>query len=217
MLQSELKKYKARYNNLFPLNDTKENFIKIFNLFKGKEIPKKCLFICSSNHINITFLSLLMLKKSFVKFEKFNSYDFVDIYLQRHEGYMALSHINLDVIGITNGLGEMPNAQLINMTRYVVNRDSIKNVWFYQVGRDFQMESMLKQEGFYTMNLDTLFPIPKIVPDSSYKYKGKNNSTYKHDFYSKENLDTYKKTKYTNTNVNHTNNENKNIYTEDLF
>ena len=34
MLQSELKKYKARYNNLFPLNDTKENFIKIYILLK---------------------------------------------------------------------------------------------------------------------------------------------------------------------------------------
>ena len=206
MLELELKKYKSRYNSLFPLKDTKENFIKVFNLFKGKEIPNKCLFICSSNHINITFLSLLMLRGDKPKFEKFNTYDFIDIYLQRREDYTSLAQIHPEVIGITNGLAELPNNQLINYTRYVLNRDSIKDIWFYQIGRDYPMESMLKQEGFYIMYLDSLFGKPKIIPDNSYKYKGKYSIT-------KENTDTYNKYG-SNKESTYTN---KNVYTDDLF
>ena len=219
MLELELKKYKSRYNSLFPLKDTKENFIKVFNLFKGKEIPNKCLFKCSTNHANIVFLSLLMLRGNKPRFEKFNTFDFIDIYLQRSESYMALSHITSPILAITNGFGEMPNAQLINMTRYVLERDTVTDVWFYQRGDDYPMEKMLREEGFYVMNLDSLFPAPRIVPDNSYKYKNKGNSTYKHDFYSKDNLDNYKKTKYTNNNnTNRTHADTStNTYLDDLI
>lgn len=198
----ELSKIRARYN-IFPLEDSKENLLKIFNFLKNKDIPDKCLFKCSSDHANITFLALLMLQDKYIKMEKFNSYDFVDIYLQRHEGYLALSHIKLDAIGITNGYGEMPNAQLINMTRYIINRRDIKKFWFYQRGYDYKMESMLKEEGFYTLNLDALFGKSSKVPNSDYKYAGKNNSNYKHDFYSKDNLKPQKKGKFTGTNTTH--------------
>ena len=217
-IQLELEKYRARYNNLFPLNDSKDNFLKIFKFFKGKDIPKKCLFKCSSNHTNIVYLSLLMLREGYPKMEKFNTFDFIDIYLQRSESYMALSHINSPVLAITNGFGELPNAQLINMTRFVIERNNDSDIWFYQRGVDYPMEKMLKEEGFYTLDLDYIFPKPSIMPDSSYKYKNKGNNTYKHDFYSKDNLDNYKKTKYTNNNnTNKTHTETGNIYTDDLF
>ena len=111
-----------------------------------------------------------------------------------------------------------PN-KMKDLRRYVLERDTVTDVWFYQRGDDYPMEKMLREEGFYVMNLDSLFPAPRVVPDNSYKYKNKGNSTYKHDFYSKDNLDNYKKTKYTNnnnTNRTHTDTST-NTYLDDLI
>lgn len=146
-----LKKYRARYD-LFPINDTKDNQIKLIQNIKPN---RRVLYLSKDNHLNSTILSALMNLDGFPSMIKLNTYDLVEIYLGHSDKYESLSYIDSDILCLYHGYGELPNSQLNNLIKFMLNKP-FKYIWFYLKGSDSEIEYLVKNEGFEVVNIDNI-------------------------------------------------------------
>lgn len=167
-----MKRYKARYPMVFPILDTKENTIKLVKYFEENKIdlnrPNRILFKSKKDHASAVCLAILLSLKKFPSLVYMNSYDLVDIYLQKHEVYESLSSVKSDIFFMTRGYGELPNVQQMNMINYMINQYRAKTVFFYLKGRDTELECMAKDNNFKEIDIDSILGCKDTMTTSTY-------------------------------------------------
>lgn len=148
-----LNKYKARYD-IFPINDSKNNQIKLINYFRENKLSNRVILNSSGNHVNSSLFAILSTFPKFPIMIKLNSYELVEIFLGNHPNYESLMDVNSDILCIYHGFGELPNNQLNNLIIHMCSKN-FKYIIFYLKGKD-NVVSSLNNLGFKEINLDSV-------------------------------------------------------------
>lgn len=159
-----LKSLKARYPELFPLNSSKEDFIKYLTYYKNIEDKR---LIVTSNNIQYNPHMIAYLFKYLSKVDKYptvtllNAHEVSEIYITgSQDGTMLrLSDIQSDILFLTAGYNEPSNKSLKDCIGYLMNSYILKDkvLFIYLKGssplvRDIESLGKNLQLPFYNVN-----------------------------------------------------------------
>ena len=134
--EQKLKRVKATYSALFPLNTKKEDMDTIKNSLKGKDFKKSTLIICPYDWMRPTFLFMFLSLGEYVSNKIFNAYKLLDIYLGNDEEFQSISQVSAEYIATYLGYGEFENRRqadsIVQLASYQDSRN--KSTWLYYKG-----------------------------------------------------------------------------------
>ena len=138
MVNTSLKSLKARYPDLFPLDCSKDDFIKYLEFFKT--VNDRSLIVNSKN-LNYKPYMVAYLLKYLTYTDKYpsimvlNAHEISEIYITGSQdgSLLRLSDINADILFLTAGYSEPSNKSLKDCIGYLMNSYALnnKNMFIY--------------------------------------------------------------------------------------
>ena len=153
---------KARYKNLFPLNETKENIDKLLKL--KIDDPNKVLII--SDKLNTKPIFFVLLIKYITKYDKLPSIDYLtctnlnEIYFQAGTGdfvYKDLNSFKCDILALTYTKSDLTSKKSIELMNYLMDNyttNKHKSVWAFVRKGCVEIEYTAKELNFTIIDLD---------------------------------------------------------------
>ena len=121
-----LKSIQARYKELFPINSTKEDFIKALEYFKQVDDKR---FIVTCSEVNYKPYMIAYLLKYLSTHDRYpeilvlNAHEISEIYITGNQdgNLLRLSDIKADILFLTSGYSEPNNKSLKDCLGFIMN------------------------------------------------------------------------------------------------
>lgn len=171
-----LKSIQARYKELFPINSTKEDFIKALEYFKQVDDKR---FIVTCSEVNYKPYMIAYLLKYLSTHDRYpeilllNAHEVSEIYITGNQegNLLRLSDIKADILFLTSGYSEPNNKSLKDCLGFIMNSYVLqdKHLFIYLKGSSVlnkDIESLAKSLEFPKYNLNLNSPNKKVSKPS---------------------------------------------------
>lgn len=147
----QIMRFKTHYSVLFPVK-VDENIKKNSEYIKEAvgEVKKEenLLIICEKDYMKLSYISALLSLGKFVAFKLLNSYELIEIFLDRKiDKYTSILDIDDELIGLTMGYSEPENKRQEDLLCQFLEERSTKKlpVWVFFRGNEAELRKKYKE------------------------------------------------------------------------